>query len=173
MCPLVHHPGLTRIKYKFTSRCLFRTPTVGAPGRGLCAFQTRPRMANHNISWVLGAHVHFGNLDFIITVGGELVRAHTAIRSLPPMALTMRGLVASSAPPLDHDSPGRTSIASPSPTMTAWRNLLGRDTSLWNATCGAPRQCFRSVSATPRQPLATLWRYAWFNHPRTLSSWGN
>ena len=44
-------------------------------------------MANHNISWVPGAHVRFGNLDFIITVGGELVRAHTAIRSLPANGL--------------------------------------------------------------------------------------
>ena len=44
-------------------------------------------MANHNISWVLGAHVHFGNLDFIITVGGELVRAYTAIQSLPSIGL--------------------------------------------------------------------------------------
>ena len=40
-------------------------------------------MANHAISWVLGAHVRFGGLDFIITVGGELVRAYTAIQSLP------------------------------------------------------------------------------------------
>ena len=40
-------------------------------------------MASHTISWVLGTHVHFGDLDFIITVGGELVLAHTAIQSLP------------------------------------------------------------------------------------------
>ena len=44
-------------------------------------------MANHNISWVPGAHMHFGNLHFIITVGGELVRAHAAIQSLPPIGL--------------------------------------------------------------------------------------
>ena len=46
-------------------------------------FQIRPQMANHAISWVLGAHVHFGDLDFIVTVGGELALAHLAIQSLP------------------------------------------------------------------------------------------
>ena len=40
-------------------------------------------MASHAISWVPGAHVCFGDLDFIVTVGGELALAHTAIQSLP------------------------------------------------------------------------------------------
>ena len=40
-------------------------------------------MANHAISWVPGAHVRFGDLDFIVMVGGELALAHTAIQSLP------------------------------------------------------------------------------------------
>ena len=40
-------------------------------------------MANHAISWVLGAHVHFGDLDFIVMVGGELALAHVTIQSLP------------------------------------------------------------------------------------------
>ena len=44
-------------------------------------------MANHNVSWVPGAHVHFRSLDFVITVGGELVRAQTAIQSLPSIVL--------------------------------------------------------------------------------------
>ena len=44
-------------------------------------------MANHNVSWVPGAHMRFGSLDFVITVGGELVRAHTAIQSLPSIGL--------------------------------------------------------------------------------------
>ena len=44
-------------------------------------------MANHDISWVPGAHVRFGNLSFIITVGGELVRAHTTFQSLPSIGL--------------------------------------------------------------------------------------
>ena len=44
-------------------------------------------MANHDVSWVPGAHVRFGSLDFVIIVGGELVRAHTAIQSLPSIIL--------------------------------------------------------------------------------------
>ena len=40
-------------------------------------------MASHSISWVPGAHVRFSDLDFIITVGGELALAHVAIQSLP------------------------------------------------------------------------------------------
>ena len=36
-------------------------------------------MANHAISWVLGAHVRFGALDFIVMVGGELTLAYLAI----------------------------------------------------------------------------------------------
>ena len=49
-------------------------------------------MANHDISWVLGAHVRFGSLDFVITMGGELVRAHTAIQSLPSIVLDHKKL---------------------------------------------------------------------------------
>ena len=49
-------------------------------------------MANHNVSWVPGAHVRFGSLDFIIMVGGELVRAHTTIQSLPSIILDHKGL---------------------------------------------------------------------------------
>ena len=44
-------------------------------------------MASHNISWVSGAHVHFEDLDFIITVGGELALAHAAIQHLPSIGL--------------------------------------------------------------------------------------
>ena len=40
-------------------------------------------MANHAIIWVLGAHVRFGDLDFIVTVVGELALAHLTIQSLP------------------------------------------------------------------------------------------
>ena len=40
-------------------------------------------MATHAISWVLGAHVCFSNLDFIVTLGGELALAHTVAQSLP------------------------------------------------------------------------------------------
>ena len=44
-------------------------------------------MASHGISWVLGAHMCFGDLDFIITVGGELALAHAAIQPLPSISL--------------------------------------------------------------------------------------
>ena len=44
-------------------------------------------MVTHGISWVLGTHVHFGDLDFIITVGGELALAHVAIQPLPSIDL--------------------------------------------------------------------------------------
>ena len=44
-------------------------------------------MATHAISWAPGAHVRFGNLDFIITLGGELVLTHTAAPPLPSIDL--------------------------------------------------------------------------------------
>ena len=43
---------------------------------------TRSRMASHGISWVSGAHVRFGNLDFIITMEGELAQAPAAVQPL-------------------------------------------------------------------------------------------
>ena len=49
-------------------------------------------MANHAISWVPGAHVRFSDLDFIITVGGELALAHLAIQSLPSIGFGYRRL---------------------------------------------------------------------------------
>ena len=39
-------------------------------------------MASHDITWVPGAHVRFGNLDFIVTIGGELVQAPIAVQPL-------------------------------------------------------------------------------------------
>ena len=39
-------------------------------------------MASHNVSWVLGMHMRFGNLDFIVTTEGELVRAPVIVRHL-------------------------------------------------------------------------------------------
>ena len=44
-------------------------------------------MASHRISWVSGAHVRFGDLDFIVTVGGELALTHATIQSLPSIGL--------------------------------------------------------------------------------------
>jgi len=49
-------------------------------------------MANHGISWVPGAHVHFGSLDFIVMVGGELALAHAIIQSLPSIGLNYERL---------------------------------------------------------------------------------
>ena len=40
---------------------------------------TRPRMANRNISWVLGMHVCFEDLDLIAKIEGELAQAPTTI----------------------------------------------------------------------------------------------
>ena len=45
-------------------------------------------MATHAITWAPGAHVHFGDLDFIITLGGELALTHTAAQSLPSINLS-------------------------------------------------------------------------------------
>ena len=55
-------------------------------------FQIRPQMANHAISWVPGAHVRFSDLDFIITLGGELALAHVAVLSSPSANFSYRRL---------------------------------------------------------------------------------
>ena len=39
-------------------------------------------MASHNVSWVLGVHVRFGNLYFIITTEEELVRTPVVVQPL-------------------------------------------------------------------------------------------
>ena len=39
-------------------------------------------MASHDITWVPGAHVCFGDLDFIITMEGELAQAPVVIQPL-------------------------------------------------------------------------------------------
>ena len=39
-------------------------------------------MASHGVSWVPGAHVRFGNLDFIITAEGELAQVPAAVQPL-------------------------------------------------------------------------------------------
>ena len=51
-------------------------------------------MATHAISWASGAHVRFGDLDFIVTLGGELMLTHTAAQPLPsinPSHLRLEG----------------------------------------------------------------------------------
>ena len=44
-------------------------------------------MASHDISWVSGTHVRFGDLYFIITVGGELALVRATIQPLPSIGL--------------------------------------------------------------------------------------
>ena len=39
-------------------------------------------MASHNVSWVPGTHVRFGDLDFIVMMEGDLAQAPTAIQPL-------------------------------------------------------------------------------------------
>ena len=39
-------------------------------------------MASHNLSWVLGTHVRFGDLDFIVMTEGELAMAPAAVQPL-------------------------------------------------------------------------------------------
>ena len=39
-------------------------------------------MVSHGISWVLGTHVRFRNLDFIIMTKGGLVQAPAAVQPL-------------------------------------------------------------------------------------------
>ena len=46
-------------------------------------------MASHDVSWVLGAHMCFGNLDFIIMMEGELVKASATVQPLHSTGLDM------------------------------------------------------------------------------------
>ena len=39
-------------------------------------------MASHNVSWVPGTHVRFGNLEFIITTEGVLAQVPIAVQPL-------------------------------------------------------------------------------------------
>ena len=39
-------------------------------------------MASHGVSWAPGAHVRFGNLDFIVTTEGDLAQAPVAVQPL-------------------------------------------------------------------------------------------
>ena len=46
-------------------------------------------MASHNLSWVLGTHLHFGDLDFIVMMKGELAMAPTVVEHLHSASLDM------------------------------------------------------------------------------------
>ena len=47
----------------------------------------RPQMASHGVSWVPGTHMCFGNLDFIITMEGDLAQAPAAVQPLHSVGL--------------------------------------------------------------------------------------
>ena len=44
-------------------------------------------MASHGVSWVLGVHVRFGNLDFIVMMEGELARVPVTVQPLHSIGL--------------------------------------------------------------------------------------
>ena len=44
-------------------------------------------MASHGVSWVPGMHVRFRNLDFIVTMEGELAQAPTTVQPLHSVSL--------------------------------------------------------------------------------------
>ena len=44
-------------------------------------------MASHDVSWISGAHVHFGNLDFIVTTEGELAQVPATVQPLHSTSL--------------------------------------------------------------------------------------
>ena len=46
-------------------------------------------MASHGVSWVPGTHVRFENLDFIITMEGELAQVPTAVQPLHSVGLNI------------------------------------------------------------------------------------
>ena len=39
-------------------------------------------MTSHGVSWVPGAHMRFGNVDFIVTLEGELAQVPAAVQPL-------------------------------------------------------------------------------------------
>ena len=79
-------------------------------------------MANHSISWVLSAHMHFGDLDFTVTVRGELALAHLAIQSLPSIGSGYRRLErqpgASLGPQPSRVDPRRLTLSPEHPTWS-------------------------------------------------------
>ena len=44
-------------------------------------------MASHGVSWVPGTHVCFGNLDFIVTMEGELAQVLVIVQPLHSVGL--------------------------------------------------------------------------------------
>ena len=46
-------------------------------------------MSSHGVSWVPGTHVRFRNLDFIVTMEGELAQVPTDVHPLHSTGLDM------------------------------------------------------------------------------------
>ena len=129
-------------------------------------------MANHNVSWVLGAHVCFGSLDFIITVGGELVRAHTAIRSLSPNGLDHerlgRQLGVSLGPQQSRENQRRLALSNDDDmARPSGEGHLSSEHHVWSAPTAFS---FGLYNATVT--ACHFMHYAWFNRLWTASSWG-
>ena len=59
-------------------------------------------MASHNLSWVPGVHVCFGDLDFIAMMEGELAQAPIAVQ---PLHSTSLGAIAEALEELQLHAP--------------------------------------------------------------------
>ena len=44
-------------------------------------------MASHGVSWILGMHMRFENLDFIVTMEGELAQVLVIVQPLHSVGL--------------------------------------------------------------------------------------
>ena len=149
-------------------------------------------MASHGVTWVPGMHVHFGNLDFIVTTEGEVAQVTAAVQPLHSVGLNMivealeeLQLHASEAHVLGSDRllsfdyrrlerqlnaflGPRPSREEPRCLTFSFANAMmqlagGEPLSLEHLTLGA-RQCSRSVCAMLRGPFTTSWRSA-CTHP--------
>ena len=100
-------------------------------------------MATHTTSWAPGAHVHFGDLDFIITQGGELALTHTAAPSIPSIDLSRLRL---EAPPGNSLGPQSSSEVSHNVTLCP-------EGPIWSAPTAFPFG-LRNAAATAGRLLA-------------------
>ena len=80
-------------------------------------------MASNGISWVLGAHMYFSDLDFIVTMGGELALVHATIQSIPSIGLNYgrleRQLGISLGPQPSREDPRHLTLSPKHPTRSA------------------------------------------------------
>ena len=82
--------------------------------------------------------MHFGDLDFIVTVGGELALAHFTIQSLPSISFGYRRLECqpgvSLGPQPSREAPRRITL---SPERSSWSTSTAFPFGLRNATVTA------------------------------------